>query len=416
MKRRRFLTEVSASLAATCAASPLIAAAGRAPRILLRSGWQTVNIGDIGHTPGMLRLFEQYIPKAEVRLWPSNIEDGVEELLKRRFPRLVITKTKAEVAAALAECDFLWHGSGASLVAQKDVARWKQETGKPFGVYGITLPEAAPATLELLNAARFVFFRDSVSLKLAQDAGCICPVMQFAPDAAFAVDLRNDAAAELFLRSHALEPGAFLCVIPRLRYTPYWTIPAKKRPFDAAKHARNEEMKEHDHRPLRDAIIAVVRQSPMKVLICPEDMTQVALGKELLFDRLPDDVKQKVVWRDRYWLTDEALGTYVRSAGLFGLEMHSPIMAIGNGVPAIVGRFGEQTTKGLMWRDIGLGEWLFDMDDVGDVARYAPTVLTMAREPETAKAKAARALEFVRRRQQETMTIGKQHLRCQEPF
>ena len=27
-------------------------------------------------------------------------------------------------------------------------------------------------------------------------------------------------------------------------------------------------------------------------------------------------------------------------------------------VPAIVGRFAEQTSKGFMWRDIGLGEWL----------------------------------------------------------
>jgi hypothetical protein len=33
---------------------------------------------------------------------------------------------------------------------------------------------------------------------------------------------------------------------------------------------------------------------------------------------------------------------------LFGLEMHSPIMAIGNGIPAIVGRFAEQTSKGFM--------------------------------------------------------------------
>ena len=48
-----------------------------------------------------------------------------------------------------------------------------------------------------------------------------------------------------------------------------------------------------------------------------------------------DCVKKKVVWRDRYWLTDEALSTYVRGAGLFGNEMHSPIMCIGNGVPAL---------------------------------------------------------------------------------
>ena len=135
----------------------------------------------------------------------------------------------------------------------------------------------------------------------------------------------------------------------------------------------------------------------------------MAVGKQLLVDPLPDDVKAKVVWREKYWLTDEALSTYIRSAGLFGLEMHSPIMCIGNGVPALVGRFQEQTTKGFMWRDIGLGDWLFDMDQPQDVARLEPTVLSLAQDPAAAKAKAAKALEFVKQRQRETMAVVKQN-------
>ena len=79
-------------------------------------------------------------------------------------------------------------------------------------------------------------------------------------------------------------------------------------------------MKEHDNAPIREAIVEVVRQTSMKILICPEDETQIKLGKEILYDKLPEDVKTKVVWRDRYWLTDEALSTYRRSAGMFGLE------------------------------------------------------------------------------------------------
>src|SRR6185436_10539197 len=105
----------------------------------------------------------------------------------------------------------------------------------------------------------------------------------------------------------------------------------KNRAFDAQKHARNEAMKEHDHAPLREAIVAVVRQTPLKVLLCPEDMTQMAVGKEMFWDKLPADTQRRVVWREKFWLTDEALSTYRLSAGLFGSEMHSPIMAIGNG-------------------------------------------------------------------------------------
>ena len=145
----------------------------------------------------------------------------------------------------------------------------------------------------------------------------------------------------------------------------------------------------------------------MKVLICPEDQSQMEIGKAMLYDPLPEDVKKKVVWREKYWLTDEALSTYVRSAGLFGLEMHSPIMCIGNGIPAIVCRWAEQTSKGIMWRDIGLGDWLFDFDKEGDRQRLVPAVLAMAKDPAGAKAKAEKAREFVMQKQKETMGVVK---------
>jgi polysaccharide pyruvyl transferase WcaK-like protein len=353
----------------------------------------------------MLRLLAEFLPDVEVTLWPNNIGDGVEELLRRNFPKVRIAQGEA-VKEAFAECDFLLHGSGASFVAAKSVAQWVKETGKPYGVVGITFSGfTSGETKELCDAARFLYYRDTVSLARARELGIACPIMDFGPDAAFGVHLRDDARAAAFLSANDLQEGKFLCCIPRLRYTPYWLIPSKKAAFDERKNARNEEMKEHDHAPLREAIIAVVRQTPMKILLCPEDMTQMAVGKELIFDKLPEDVRPRVVWRQNYWLTDEALSTYVRSAGLFGNEMHSPIMALGNGVPAIVCRWAEQTTKGLMWRDIGLGDWLFDLDQEAEVARLAPTVLALAQDPGAAKIKAARALAVVRQRQKAVFSV-----------
>ena len=384
-------------------------------RILLRSSWQTVNIGDIAHTPGVLRLLERYVPEAEIYLWPSKLDNGVDHLLRSHFPQLRIVDNEERLSQAFQACDFLLHGSGASLVAERDVVRWAEETGKPYGVYGITLPPKKShatevtaqtdlaKTIDILSGASFVFFRDSQSLAFAQAKGCTCPVMEFGPDGAFACDLRDETKAEAFLAEHDLEPGNFLCCIPRLRYTPYWTVPSKQRAFNPIMHARNEEMKEHDHAPLREAIVQIVRQTDMKVLLCPEDETQMQVNRELLLDPLPDDVRQRVVWRPNYWLTGEAISTYVRSAGLFGNEMHSPIMCVGHGVPAIVCRWAEQTTKGYMWADIGLGEWLFDLDDEAQVTRVVPTVLAMARDPEGSRAKAAKARQFVQQRQRETM-------------
>ena len=247
--------------------------------------------------------------------------------------------------------------------------------------------------------------RDSVSLELAKKEGIRCRIMDFAPDGAFACDLRDNAKANEFMKANDLEEGKFLCCLSRLRFTPYWSIVGSKRPFDAERHARNEAMKEHDHAPLREAIVQVIRSTNLKVLLCPEDMTQMAVGKEMLFDKLPDEVKPRVVLRKNFWLTDEALSVYVRSAGLFGSEMHSPIMAVGNGIPAIVCRFAEQTSKGFMWRDIGLGDWLFDFDIEEDTKRLPETVLAMAMDFNAAKAKTEIARQFVLMRQQETLVV-----------
>ena len=420
MHRRHFLHTV---LAASLVTALRAAVPHRPPRILLRSSWQVVNIGDIGHTPGALALIEDHIPDAEMMLWASgDLSPEVAAMEQRRFPKLKIVKgtidadgkaSNAGLAEAVEWADFLLHGSGPSLVAAGDVAAFARHTGKPYGVYGITHGSffTGGGDNAILSGAKFAFFRDSVSLEKAKTDGVTCPVMEFGPDGAFACDVRDDAKATAFLRANNLEDGKFLCCIPRLRWTPYWEI--RGTPMDARanqRHARNEAMAEQDHAPLREAIIAVVRETPLKVLVCPEDMSQMAVGKRWIVDKLPADVRGRVVWRERFWLTDEALSTYVRSAGMFGLEMHSPIMCVGNGVPAIVCRFAEQTSKGIMWRDIGLGDWLFDFDQAEERQRLAPAVLAMAKHAEAAKAKVAKARAFVEQRQRETMAVVRRSL------
>ncbi|WP_435171335.1 polysaccharide pyruvyl transferase family protein [Paenibacillus glycanilyticus] len=389
------------------------------PTILLRSSWQTVNIGDIAHTPGVLKLLNTYMPEAGVILWASDdFNQEVLAMLRRRFPELQAVQgrigndgraSNPELQKAVEQSDFLLHGSGPLLVGHEDVKAYRQHTGKPYGVFGITYggynESNWPAMQQLLSEAAFVYFRDSVSLAKAIDDGIYCPIMRFGPDGAFAADLRDDARATAFLNEKGLEEGQFICCIPRYRYTPFWTI--KNVSFDEDKHAYNQAMKELDHVELRQAVIEIVRKTPYKVLICPEDMTQMELGKEMLWDELPEDVKPNVVWRDRFWLTDEALSVYVRSAGLFGNEMHSPIMCIGNGIPAIVCRFKEQTSKGYMWQDIGLDEWLFDLDLEQDKKRIIPAVLQLAMNGESAKHAAAQAQQRVQALQREMVNTLK---------
>ena len=414
------LTSVSFSFVCFTALVGSAVAAEAPPQILLRSSWQTVNIGDIGHTPGVLRLLEEHIPQAKVTLWAGKLDRGVGEMLRSNFPRVQIiqgdteidgTPKSAELRQAFEQCDFFLHGSGPSLVAHKHLAAWRRQTGKPYGVYCVTLSNIDDRTKELLDGASFVYLRDTVSLELVRKHQIKCPIVEFAPDGAFGARLRNDDAALAFLNKHGLEEGKYLCVIPRLRFTPYWRIHNRAMTeTDRERDRVSQQLKESDHAKIRQAMVAFVRQTGMKVLVCPEDMSHMQVGKEMLVDPLPADVKEHVVWRENYWLTDEALSVYSRALALLSMDMHSPIMALANGTPAIHCRFEQQTSKGQMWRDVGLGAWLFDLDEEADGDRITAALLAIVDDPAAAEARAAKAMHFVEQRQRETMAVLRKQL------
>lgn len=403
--RREFLgrTLLGGGVGALLASAIARAAGDQAPRILLRSSWQTVNIGDIAHTPGMLALLERHLPGSEVMLWPNALSEPVENLLRARFPRLRIARTADQQRAALAECQFGLHGSGPGLVGAAQMEAWRK-TGKPYGFGGVTLSDAElKARRELLAGARFVFCRDTDSLAALRATGITGPAMEFNPDAAFHLDLRDAARAEAFLHEHALEPKAFACFVPRLRWTPYWEEGRKMAAEEIARReAENARFREPDHAKLRAAIVAWVRRTGSKALLCPEMTYQVKRLRPLLFDPLPDDVKPRVVVRPSYWLTDEAASTYARAAAVVSLELHSPIIAIANMTPAIHLREPTDTRKGQMWRDVGLGDWLFEIesatgDEIADrlLALHQDRDATRNRVAETRKLVALRGETMV---------------------
>jgi hypothetical protein len=395
------------------------------PRILLVSAWNNINIGSVSHAPGDIGVLEAHVPEAHITFWaPSNMDDVTERLLKQRYPKLDIVKgtinedgsfseygdrhPAERLAQAVQSSDFMLHGSGSSFQYRREVAAYVRATGKPFGVLGIT-DIRIPDDLALLNTAKFVYFRDTPGLIRAQQGGLSAPVMAYGPDSAFYCDWRNEVWAENYLEEVGLREGKFVCVIGRFRYTPSWRLDPKL-PIDPDKHAFNEEKKENDFAPLRNAICAIVRETDLDVLVCPEDMTQMAIEKEMIIDLLPSDVRQRVIWREHFWMTDEALSVYVRSAALFGIEMHSFIMGIGNGIPAVICHAKEHTTKGCMWEDIGLGDWLFDLDDQAQMDRLTPTLLDIISQPHGAKAKVAQANVIVRRSNEEMATVLREAL------
>jgi hypothetical protein len=96
----------------------------------------------------------------------------------------------------------------------------------------------------------------------------------------------------------------------------------------------------------------------------------------------------------RYRLTVEAASTYAQAAAVVNIEMHSPIIAVAGDTPTIHVRQPTDTRKGLMWRDVGLGAWLFEIDDTTG-EHIAARLLDIQRAPEQARTAVAKALTYV---------------------
>lgn len=374
MKRRTFLK--SSAIVAGAIASSLNTIAGSAKKtIVIVSGWQYANIGDIAHTPGLLRLLETYLPQqANLILWPNHQNHAEEAMLMKNFPHLTIVNgniedgnaVPEEVNNALQKADFLLHGSGPSLVGHAKVDYWQKNIKKPYGVLGITISNVNDYLKEIFQGADFVFTRETKSLQNLKESNVDKPLTGFAPDATFAMDLQDNPNAFEFMRTHDLHPGKFICAVPRLRKTPYYKIYEhfnwSQERIDEVNQL-NESKKEEDHAKLREAMIEYVRQTGNKVVVCPEMTYQLEIMDELLIDPLPVDVKRNVVKKDTYWLPDEAGSLYRQTLAVLSFECHSPIIAAVNNTPCFYLRQPEDTIKGQMWYDIGLKDWVFEIEE-----------------------------------------------------
>ena len=330
--------------------------------VLLRGSWQTKNIGDIAHTPGFLSLARKYLPEMPVYLWPCAIDRGVREMLLANFPGLRIVETEAEIEAAFRECSLLIHGS-CPMIDLDGVDRWRRSTGKPYGCFGISADGLwSRRKQEICSDAAFIFCRDSLSEHFLRAQNLSCPVLGFTPDATFHIRLNSDSeAAAGFLSENGLERGRFVCVIPRLRWTPSSFDDAKFYYKDAGRERVSLACLEPDLEKLRETIAGILETTDLKVLICPEMTYQVPLGRRL-FEMLPEKLRARTVLKRDYWITDEAMGVYAAAHSLISMEMHSPILFIAAGLPAILLRQAEDTWKGQMWRDLGMQNWILELN------------------------------------------------------
>ncbi len=397
--RRQF---ASSALAATAAAN---AAQVKPPTILLRTAWQTRNIGDVCFTPSMISALERFVPGAKVIAWMANSNEGIDAMVRRAHPNVEIlhanfgSEGKAidpKLRDAFSRASLLLFNSGPIFnyglhdsyswdrtMANANILLYAKDAGVPYGIYGQSFDRFAwPSELlfrRLLGDAAFVYTRDTNSLKYLKSLNMKPPVMDFAPDIAFHFRLRDDAPAHAFLRSNGLEKDKFLVTI--VHYALLDRPGVRERGIEyAEKH--------------RQVLAKWIRETGLPVLVVAEDDREVELGKKVLIDPQPEEIRRKMILRETFWRPDEALSTYLQSRALFSMEPHSCIFAMANGIPSLHCHDWAFGRKAEMFVDLGLGEWVFNLGDAS-VDQMSAQLLTVHRDPVQAKAKLHAAMKIV---------------------
>ncbi len=408
--RRHFITSITAALGGS-----LFAASGKPKTVLLQSAWDTINIGDIGHTPGTLRILEEHLPELRVVLWASKLDERVEAMLRRRFPKVEIVqgyltgkKERDEVLRrAIAGCDLFIRNSGMGQVT--DFMEYCAQAGKPYGLYGQSFfpsmveGKGAEDRVKLLNNAAFIYCRETKTLEILKKAGVTTPVLEFGPDGCFGIDVRDDERGLATMKKLGLEERQFITLQLRTHTAKHEGV--DNPPLNPL-HPTPQMIADDERRAAkyRELVTLWVQKTGKKVLIAPEVKKEMVHNKRLIYDLLPPEIQKNVVNLDTFWNADEAASVFARAHTIVCHEPHSPIIALANGTPIIHTYSEFHSPKCWMFKDIGLGEWLLEFDET-PVEKMAETLLAIDSDYPAALARVKKAMDFVHERQASTMQV-----------
>lgn len=411
--RRHFLKSTGLALGAV--SLPALAQQPGKKTVLLHCGWAVKNIGDIGHTPGTLRVLYQYLPDAHIILWAANVTKPVEEMLMKRFPKLEIVRGSLSVKdgpvqKAIDRSDFFLRGPG--MGQSTDFMVYCKKIGKPWGLQGqsyfpdMVTGNHGPARVELLNSASFIYCRDTKTLQTLKDAGVNPPVLEFGPDGCFGIDVRDEEKALARMKKHGLEEKKFITLQLRT-HSPTSPGADDKRPQKLNPLNPTPEMIADDTRRAKvyqDLIAMWVKETGYKVVIAPEVYKEMEYNKKFVYDPLPDDLKQHVVNFDEFWNVDEACSFYARAHTVICHEPHTPIMALAMGTP-MMHTFSEfHSPKCWMFKDIGLEEWAPEFDSTPAEKMFG-ILMGIHKDYPAAEAKVKKAMAYVEERFASSMNV-----------
>ena len=403
LTRRHFIAAMTTALGGSA-----IGAGGRGKTLVLQSGWDTINIGDIGHTPGTLRVLEQHLPEARVVVWLMKTEERISAMLKARFPKVEFLQgslTKGgendrRLQEAVKGCALFIRNSG--MGQDLSYMQFCRQHGVRYGLFGQsffpTMVQGAGAAerIALLDHAAFIYTRETKTLRILKEGGVKTPVLEFGPDGCFGIDVRDDARGLATMAKLGLEEKKFITVMIRTNTPKYPGVddprPEKLNPL----HPTPQQVADDERRAAkyRELVTRWVQKTGHKVLIAPETIKEMGHNKRLIHDPLPPEIQRQVVNLESFWNADEAASIFARAHTVVCHEPHSPIIALANGTPIIHTYSEFHSPKCWMFQDIGLPEWLLEMDET-PIDQLTETLFAIDADYAGAQAKVKKAMAFV---------------------
>ena len=386
----------------------------RPPQLLVRACWQSFGTGAVAQVAGLLTMLQEELPGVGLTLWANELQQGMEAWLRGNYPQVtIITGTTGHdgqpdqpaLQQAWRECDFLLHGPAGSVVARGHLEAWRKHTRKPFGLYGVTFREMNDKLAALLRAAAFVFLGDGPSRAAVAKLDLGAAKLGFVPNPAFLMPQRDFATADQWLADHALTARKFICVVPKLRFTPYWEIYHREPKYAEIAHARqNQQFQESDHQLLVDALIRCLQVPDLKILLCPEMPYAVEVGRQSILAKLPEPLQSRCLLPAAPWLPDVTAALFARAAGVLSFELISAVLATAAGTPALHVRLPNDTNQGQMWCDVGLKDWIVERDQATPAA-LAETFLNLLHPAPESTAQLTALHEFIAKCQHDNSPI-----------
>jgi len=332
----------------------------------------------------------------------ARIAAQVADDLLNRFPKETLEELRQanpEAAQAFADAGFLLYTSGTTLnfgrMQVRDLRGFTLRYALPLLVarahgipYGINAQSFDaldwPMTLvfgPLFRDARFVYCRDPDSLEYLRQQNLLCSRSGYRPDTTFFFNGADEAWAEAFLQKHGLQPGRFITVTIRSAN--------QKGPLAGTMTLAREEA---IMARMRWFITQWVERTGQKVVLAPEVSSEVAAAHANVFLKLSPGVQAKCVELESFWTTEQAYSLYRRAQIVVSMEMHSVIMALSLGTPVLMPQFSENGRKVWMLDELGLRDWIADIDDPASPEAVLAAALTIHADPQAAQNRVRRQL------------------------